>query len=113
MRQLISAALLTLLAGSALAQAPDRDYAGQYRLADGRILTVTDTDGKLTAQIARQAPTSQQRSNSPREFALTEVAPDRFKASTSPLQITFNNGAGGDVAQVTLHEQATPLLARR
>lgn len=113
MRQLISAALLTLIAGSALAQAPDRDYAAQYRLDDGRILTVNDTNGRLTAQIARQTLTSQQRSRSSREFVLTEVAPDRFKASATPLQITFNNVAGSDIAQVTLHEQATPLLARR
>lgn len=113
MRHIIPAVLLTLIAGSAMAQTPDRDYAGQYRLADGRILTVTDNDGRLTAQIARQVLTSQQRSNAPREFVLTEVAPDRFKASFSPLQITFNQGVAGEMAQVTVAEQAPPLLARR
>lgn len=114
MRKLIPALLLTLFAGSAMAQAPAPDYSGQYKLADGRVLTINDTDGKLTAQIARPAATQQKRFGEPREIVLTAVGPDRFKATSTPLQITFAQGAAGDVAHVSVDEQSlTPMLARR
>lgn len=111
MRQIIPAVLLTFVAGSAMAQGTD--YTGQYQLADGRLLTVSDNGGKLTAQIARTAIT-QKRFAASREIALTEVGPDRFKATSMPLQITFGQGATGDIAHVSLDEQApAQMLARR
>jgi hypothetical protein len=104
MRKLIPTLLLTLLAGSAMAAAPD--YSGQYQLADGRVLTVKDTDGKLTAQIARAAITQQKRFAEPKEIVLTEVGPDRFRSTSTPLEITFAEGHKGDIAQVSVNEHA-------
>lgn len=114
MRHIVPALLLTsftLIAGSALAQSPD--YAGQYRLADGRVLTVSDNDGKLTAQIVRPAITQQNRAATARNIVLTEVGPGRFKAHNLPLQITFGQGVTGAIADVSLDEQAPLTIAQR
>ncbi|MDQ2821128.1 MAG: hypothetical protein M3Y65_12170 [Pseudomonadota bacterium] len=115
MRQLFPALLLALLAGPAMAQAPSADYAGQYRLTDGRVLTIRDNDGTLTAQVARPSATQNNAHTlASREFVLTPVGPGRFRATATPLQITFGQDAAGAIAQVSLDEQA-PLqtLARR
>lgn len=115
MRHLFPALLLALLASPAMAQDASADYAGQYRLTDGRVLTIKDNDGTLTAQVARRTATQNNgHAIGAREFVLTPVAPGRFKATATPLQITFGQDAAGAIAQVSLDEQAIlQAVARR
>lgn len=105
-----------LLAGSAVAAEPApanlHDYAGQYVLADGRILTVSEADGKLTAGIApRKGTLNNKRYSGGRDVALKAIGLDSFKSTTTPLQIDFRQDARGDVAQVFLNENAVPVVA--
>lgn len=105
-----------LLAGAAVAAEPVpanlQDYAGQYVLADGRILTVGETDGKLTAAIAARPFTmSSTRHAAGREVVLKADGLDSFKSTSTPLQISFRQDARGDIAQVRLNESAAPLMA--
>lgn len=104
-----------LLAGSAVAAEPVnnlQDYAGQYVLADGRILTVAEADGKLTAAIAARPVTqSHARFNTTREVVLKPDGLDSFKSTTTPLQVNFRQDARGDIAQVRLNESAAPMVA--
>ena len=118
----ISLLLGILITGSTCAAAPVpaeatlQDYAGQYELADGRILTVTENGDKLTAWIApRTATLPNPRVSSPREVVLKQVGPAHFRSTSTPLQINFGQDARGDVAQVRLTEQAEPtrMMARR
>lgn len=118
----ISLLLGILITGSACAATPVpaeatlQDYAGHYELADGRILTVTEAGGRLTARIAaRSAMAANLHFGSRREVVLLQDGPARFHSTSTPLQINFGQDARGDVAQVRLTEQAEPMraLARR
>lgn len=105
-----------LLAGSAVAAEPApanlQDYAGQYVLADGRILTVGEANGTLTASIAaRPFTTSSTRHTASREVVLKADGLDSFKSTSTPLQVSFRQDARGDIAQVRLNENATPMVA--
>lgn len=105
--------LASTLAVSAHAAAPAEDlqaYAGQYALADGRVLTIADDAGNLTAQIVKRAPTMQNsRFSAPRTVALKPAGLGRFTSASSPLEVTFAHDARGDVAQVSLTEQGAAM----
>lgn len=105
-----------LLAGSAVAAEPApanlHDYAGQYVLADGRILTVSEAGGKLSAGIAaRPGALNNVRYSGGRDVVLKANGLDSFKSTTTPLQIDFRQDARGDFAQVFLNEDAAPVVA--
>jgi hypothetical protein len=105
-----------LLAGAAVAAEPApanlQDYPGQYVLADGRILTVGEVDGKLTASIAARPLTmSRARHTTGREVVLKADGLGSFKSTSTPLQISFHQDARGDIAQVRLNEDAAPMVA--
>lgn len=105
-----------LLASSAVAAEPAsahlQDYAGQYVLADGRILTVSEADGKLTAAIApRPITMNRARFSTGREVVLQADGLDSFKSTSTPLQVSFRQDARGDIAQVRLNEDAAPMIA--
>lgn len=108
-----------VLCGSAGAAEPSRaavqDYAGRYELTDGRVLTVSQDQGVLTASIGPRAGTMRARFSSPREFVLAPDGIGGYRASAAPLRIRFSQDGAGDVASVQLDEQAAPqiTLARR
>lgn len=122
---LFAAALLSCtLAGPALAAAPaqadpqadPQAYAGQYALADGRILTFGADAGVLTAQLGKPGLALRNaRFSAPRTVVLKPAGPGRFIGATAPLQLTFAADGHGDVAQVSLSERDTRTqgLARR
>jgi len=102
-----------LLAGSAVAAEPVQDsaasYAGRYVLADGRILTVSAQDDKLTAVIAANAAAARSmRVGAEREVVLHRNGPGRFVATSSPLQIDFGKDARGDIVQVSTSDVVAP-----
>jgi len=104
-----------LLCGNAGAAEPSRaalqEYAGRYELADGRLLTVSEDKGVLTASIGPRAGTMRTRFSSPREFVLTPDGTGGFRASAAPLRLRFSQDGAGDVASVQLDEHAAPMVA--
>lgn len=117
MHKLTTALLLGCLMAGAAHAAPGLDavqaYAGTYQLADGRMLTVTEQDGLLHASIAsRAAAALKSRTGNSSDVILKEAGPARFVSTSTPLEITFDKGADGDVAQVTLSGRA-PMMASR
>lgn len=118
MKKLTATLLLgCLMAGSAFAAPADpamTAYTGSYEMADGRILTVSEQDGQLHASVtSRSAVARNARYTAPREVVLKETAPDQFTSTTTPLRVTFGQGAHGDIAQVTLSDRGEPMMASR
>jgi hypothetical protein len=109
---LLSAILFAGAAGAAEpAQPALQDYAGQYVLADGRILTVSEDGGTLKAAIAARTATMNPRFNGARNVVLKPDGFGRFTSTSTPLRISFSQDAWGDVAQVRLDEHAAPMIA--
>ncbi|WP_332878516.1 hypothetical protein [Massilia sp. S19_KUP03_FR1] len=108
-----------LLAGSAVAapaaQPALGDYVGRYVLADGRILTVEEDGGQLSAVITFRTPTLNPRFNGARAMLLKPDGLGSFVATSQALRITFGQDRQGDIAQVSLEDRAAPMigLARR
>jgi len=104
-----------LLAGSACAAEPaqpaSKDYAGRYALTDGRILTVEQADGTLTATIALRSASINPRFNGAREVVLKPDGMGGFMSTSTPLRISFSQDARGDIAQVRVDEHAAPMVA--
>lgn len=120
MRKFAASILLCLTATSAFAAGHEplstADYTGKYQLADGRLLTITDDNGRLWAQISRPSITrGKDHAAVSRMVQLDELAPARFVARTTPLEITFGPPSDGDIASVRVTEQAATVqaLARR
>lgn len=121
MLKLSAALLLALsLASTACAATPEaldlHAYAGDYALADGRILSITDDTGQLSAQLSKRGPTMRNaRLGETRRVVLKPTGPARFTSTTIPLQITFASDGKGEIAQVSLTERggAVEGLAQR
>jgi len=122
MLKLSAALLLALsLASTACAATPEaldlHAYAGEYALADGRILSITDDTGQLSAQLSKRGPTMRNaRLGETRRVVLKPTGPARFTSTTTtPLQITFAPDGRGEIAQVHLTEQGRAVegLAQR
>lgn len=72
-----------------------QDFAGQYTLQDGRTLTITQRQRALASQLdGRDA------------VKLTPTGPASFAASSGELRVTFDQWPNGNVAAVTVVEQA-------
>lgn len=102
--------ILALLLGCAVCapgQAADRhagsatlqDFTGQYVLLDGRVLTVTQRQRTLSAQLGSRAL-----------VPLKATGPATFAAPGGELVLTFDQRGNGNVAGVTLTE--APPVAR-
>lgn len=106
--------IASTFAASAFAATPATEdvhvYTGQYALADGRVLTISDDNGTLTAQIAKRSPTmANARFSAARTVELKPAGLARFTSTTTPLQITFGEDGKGEVAQVSLTEQGSAM----
>jgi hypothetical protein len=107
MRKFTAALLFCLATTSAFAAtASEPDYSGEYRLTDGRVLTIGEENGRMTAQIARPLLTQPNERILPaRKRVLVQVGPASFKSTSSSLLISFAQGAGSDGALVSVNEQ--------
>ena len=118
MKKLTAAMLLScLMAGSAFAAVAEPDaqnYTGSYAMADGRTLTITEHDGQLHARItSRNVAARNARFSAARDVLLKETGPDQFASVSTPLRVSFAQGARGEMAQVTLSDQSESMMASR
>ena len=109
MLKLSATLLLALsLASTACAATPEaldlHAYAGDYALADGRILSITDDTGQLFAQLSKRGPTMRNaRLGETRRVVLKPTGPARFTSTTTtPLQIAFAPDGKGEIVHVHL-----------
>nr|WP_241093721.1 serine hydrolase [Xanthomonas sp.] len=70
-----------------------KDYPGEYPLAPGFVLTVSERDGKLFAQATGQDA-----------FALEAVARDAFEAAAYGIELTFERDGDGKVNALVLRQ---------
>jgi len=107
---LLLASTLAVTAHAAAPQGDYSEYVGRYALADGRVLTIADEGGTLTAQIAKRSATMRNaRFSESRTVELKPAGLARFAATASPLQITFGADGKGEIAQVSLTERGDAL----
>jgi hypothetical protein len=73
------------------------DFVGQYELADGRVLTVTQRARRLVAQVEGQEA-----------VPLKRAGPGRFSAADGQLRVAFDQHANGSVTGVVIDVPAPP-----
>lgn len=73
------------------------DFVGQYELADGRVLTVTQRARQLVAQVEGQAA-----------VPLRPAGPGRFSTPDGQLRVAFDQHANGNVTGVVVDVPAPP-----
>lgn len=79
-----------------------KDYPGEYPLAPGFVLTISEREGKLFGQATGQAA-----------FPLDAVAKDAFEAAAYGIELTFERGDDGKVAGLILRQAGQTLHGRR
>jgi hypothetical protein len=77
-----------------------QDFAGQYTLQDGRTLTVTQRQRALAAQLDGRDAVIRD------PVKLAPVGPATFATPDGQLRVTFDQRPNGNVAAVTVVEQA-------
>lgn len=78
------------------------DYAGQYPLQPGFVLSVDADNGRLRARATGQGA-----------FHLQAEGPDRFTAPAHGLHLQFHRGEDGRVQALTLHQAGNRIRAAR
>jgi CubicO group peptidase (beta-lactamase class C family) len=78
------------------------DYPGRYPLSPAFAITITEAHGALFGQATGQ----------PR-FSLRPVTADRFSIVGIAAEITFERGADGKIAALTLHQNGRDLRGER
>ena len=79
-----------------------RDYPGDYQVAPQFALTITASEGKLTAQATGQGPTQ-----------LFPFEVDKFFLKVVEAQVEFTRGADGKVDGLILHQNGRDMKAPR
>ena len=79
-----------------------REYAGEYPLTPQFVLTVTEADGALFAQMSGQG-----------KLPVFASAKDEFFYKVVDAQITFQRDATGKVTGLTLHQNGQNMLANK
>ncbi len=78
------------------------DYSGRYVLGPGFDVTITEAGGRIYLQATGE----------PR-FAARPMSLDRFSLIDSPVEISFERGADGQVAALVLHLEGRDLRGER
>ena len=90
------------------------EHAGKYVLSDGRVLTVTEQNGRLFAQLATPRSTENDaRLSTPKKVVLHPAGPGVYVSPSTPLQIRFDSADGDAVVLNTDAPAPTPAMARR